>query len=39
MEPEYGGGASGNCYLFGGKERMAGGALNEYDFEALNYVS
>ena len=39
LEPEYGNGASGNRYLFGGKERMAGGALNEYDFEARNYVA
>ena len=39
LEPEYGNSASGNRYLFGGKERMAGGALNEYDFEARNYVA
>ena len=39
LEPVYGSGASGNRYLFGGKERMAGGALNEYDFEARNYVA
>ena len=39
LEPEYGNNASGNRYLFGGKERMAGGALNEYDFEARNYVA
>ena len=39
LEPTYGNGASGNRYLFGGKERMAGGALNEYDFEARNYVA
>ena len=39
LEPEYSNSASGNRYLFGGKERMAGGALNEYDFEARNYVA
>ena len=39
LEPVYGSGAAGNRYLFGGKERMAGGALNEYDFEARNYVA
>jgi len=39
LEPEYGNSASGNRYLFGGKERIAGGALNEYDFEARNYVA
>ena len=39
LEPEYGNGAYGNRYLFSGKERMAGGALNEYDFEARNYVA
>ena len=39
LEPTYGNSASGNRYLFGGKERMAGGALNEYDFEARNYVA
>ena len=39
LEPVYGSGAVGNRYLFGGKERMAGGALNEYDFEARNYVA
>ena len=39
LEPVYRSGASGNRYLFGGKERMAGGALNEYDFEARNYVA
>ena len=38
LEPEYGNGAYGNRYLFGGKERMAGGELNEYDFEARNSV-
>ena len=39
LELEYSNSASGNRYLFGGKERMAGGALNEYDFEARNYVA
>ena len=39
LEPEYSNSASGNRYLFGGKERMAGGALIEYDFEARNYVA
>ena len=39
LEPVYGSGAAANRYLFGGKERMAGGALNEYDFEARNYVA
>ena len=39
LEPEYSNSALGNRYLFGGKERMAGGALNEYDFEARNYVA
>ena len=39
LEPEYSNSASGNRYLFSGKERMAGGALNEYDFEARNYVA
>ena len=39
LEPVYGNSASGNRYLFGGKERLAGGALNEYDFEARNYVA
>ena len=39
LEPVYGSGAVGNRYLFGGKERLAGGALNEYDFEARNYVA
>ena len=39
LEPVYGSGAADNRYLFGGKERMAGGALNEYDFEARNYVA
>ena len=39
LELVYGSGAAANRYLFGGKERMAGGALNEYDFEARNYVA
>ena len=39
LEPEYSNSAIGNRYLFGGKERLAGGALNEYDFEARNYVA
>ena len=39
LEPVYGSGAAGNRYLFGGKERIAGGVLNEYDFEARNYVA
>ena len=39
LEPEYGGGAADNRHFFGGKERMAGGALNEYDFETRNYIA
>ena len=39
LEPTYGNGTGENRYLFGGKERLAGGALNEYDFEARNYVA
>ncbi|MDE6096078.1 MAG: hypothetical protein K2G52_07815 [Muribaculaceae bacterium] len=39
LEPVYGSGAAGNRYLFSAKERLAGGALNKYDFEARNYVA